>query len=138
MHVLHCKAAAIVVMLDINGARALTHSHTHTHVKPSMQVLDRVRGVAAKKDRLIAVMLDTKGPEIRTAMLRNHEPIELTAGQMVTVVAGVFASACVCVLRSRTHTHSPAQQAISRADGDGHVRAGDIHACVCVCLCHCV
>ena len=34
-----------------------------------------------------AVLLDTKGPEIRTAMLRNHEPIHLVAGQEVDIHA---------------------------------------------------
>jgi hypothetical protein len=35
----------------------------------------------------IAIMLDTKGPEIRTAMLRNHTPIDLVAGQELTIKA---------------------------------------------------
>ena len=43
--------------------------------------------VLAEKKVNVALMLDTKGPEIRTAMLRNHESIELVAGQEVTVVA---------------------------------------------------
>jgi pyruvate kinase len=32
-----------------------------------------------------ACLLDTKGPEIRTAMLKGHEPIMLEAGQPITV-----------------------------------------------------
>ncbi len=32
-------------------------------------------------------MLDTKGPEVRTAMLRGGTNIELVAGQEVTLVA---------------------------------------------------
>jgi pyruvate kinase len=35
----------------------------------------------------VALMLDTKGPEIRTAMLRGGQDVELVAGQEVTVVA---------------------------------------------------
>ena len=34
-----------------------------------------------------ACLLDTKGPEIRTAMLKDHEPIVLEAGQPITVEA---------------------------------------------------
>jgi pyruvate kinase len=34
-----------------------------------------------------ATMLDTKGPEIRTAMLRDHQSIELEAGQPIIVQA---------------------------------------------------
>eukprot|EP00798_Chlamydomonas_sp_ICE-L_P001363 gene1363-32726_t len=43
--------------------------------------------VAAEKKAHVAVLLDTKGPEVRTAMLRDHQPIELEAGQELTVVA---------------------------------------------------
>jgi pyruvate kinase len=34
-----------------------------------------------------AALLDTKGPEIRTAMLRGHKAIELVAGQSIIVKA---------------------------------------------------
>ena len=34
---------------------------------------------------MCAVMLDTKGPEIRTGFLENEEPIRLTAGDEVTI-----------------------------------------------------
>jgi pyruvate kinase len=34
----------------------------------------------------VAIMLDTKGPEIRTGMLRDNKPIELTAGQELQIV----------------------------------------------------
>lgn len=43
--------------------------------------------VAAAKGKTIAFLLDTKGPEVRTAMLRGGKDIELEAGQEVTVVA---------------------------------------------------
>jgi pyruvate kinase len=43
--------------------------------------------VAAAKGKHIATMLDTKGPEIRTAMLRGHTNIEIEKGQEVKIVA---------------------------------------------------
>ncbi len=36
---------------------------------------------------LWGALLDTKGPEIRTAMLRDHKSIDLVAGQTITVEA---------------------------------------------------
>jgi pyruvate kinase len=60
-----------------------------------VQVLDRIRKVASERDIKIPVLLDTKGPEIRTAMLKNHEPIDLEAGQSVTVVAGEGNTNCL-------------------------------------------
>ena len=50
-------------------------------------VLDRVRAVAAAKGKHVATMLDTKGPEIRTAMLRGGANIDIVQGQEVKVVA---------------------------------------------------
>jgi pyruvate kinase len=43
-------------------------------------VLDRVRQVAAAKGKSIGLALDTKGPEIRTAMLRGGKDIFLEKG----------------------------------------------------------
>ena len=34
---------------------------------------------------MCAVMLDTKGPEIRTGFLKDGNPVKLVAGQEVTV-----------------------------------------------------
>ena len=51
------------------------------------QVLKRLRGVASAKGRQVAYMLDTKGPEIRTAMLKGGQDISLSAGQEVLLVA---------------------------------------------------
>eukprot|EP00983_Pelagomonas_calceolata_P011254 361554-Pelagomonas_calceolata.AAC.4 len=45
------------------------------------------RLVCAAKGSTAATLLDTKGPEIRTAMLRDHKPISLEAGQSIIVEA---------------------------------------------------
>ena len=50
-------------------------------------VLHRLRTVIKKKGSNTAVLLDTKGPEVRTAMLKDHQPIELEAGQDIIVYA---------------------------------------------------
>jgi pyruvate kinase len=36
-----------------------------------------------------AIMLDTKGPEIRTTKLKDHKPVPLKVGQQVTVHADI-------------------------------------------------
>ena len=49
------------------------------------ETLDTLR-IACKNTRIMcAVMLDTKGPEIRTGFLENEEPIKLVAGDEVTI-----------------------------------------------------
>jgi pyruvate kinase len=51
------------------------------------EVFDRFKKVAEEKGGHAAILLDTKGPEIRTAMLRDHAPIDLEAGQPIIVEA---------------------------------------------------
>ena len=51
------------------------------------EVLECFRKVCAEKGANAAVLLDTKGPEIRTAMLRGGDNIKLEAGQEIIVEA---------------------------------------------------
>lgn len=50
--------------------------------------LHRVRMAAEKVHRPIAMLLDTKGPEIRTGLLTNHEPVYLKEGDTFDLVTG--------------------------------------------------
>ena len=39
-----------------------------------------------RPDKNCAVMLDTKGPEIRTGLLKDHQPVTFEAGQSLRIV----------------------------------------------------
>ncbi len=69
------------------GMNIARFNFSHGDHQAQQEVLDRVRGVMAAKGSNAAVLLDTKGPEIRTAMLRDHQPIELEANQPITIEA---------------------------------------------------
>lgn len=45
-----------------------------------LEMLTKVREAAEAAGRPIAMLLDTKGPEIRTGLLLNHEPVTLARG----------------------------------------------------------
>ena len=47
--------------------------------------IERVRRVAAEVGVPVAILLDTKGPEVRTGELENHEKVELATGDKVTI-----------------------------------------------------
>ena len=47
--------------------------------------IDRVRRISKELGTYVAIMLDTKGPEIRTGLLKDHEKVTLTTGQDVVI-----------------------------------------------------
>ena len=61
------------------GMGVARFNFSHGDHGAQQKVLDRARKVAAEKGSFLAYLLDTKGPEIRTGMLKDHEPIELEA-----------------------------------------------------------
>lgn len=66
-----------VVKAGMNVARLnFSHGDYESHSK----TLNTVRKIEAEVKRPIAVLLDTKGPEIRTGFLENHEKVYLEAG----------------------------------------------------------
>jgi len=69
------------------GLNVARFNFSHGSHEAHQEVLDRLRKVAAAKSNLVAFLLDTKGPEIRTAMLRGGKDIHLTKGQELTIVA---------------------------------------------------
>ena len=49
--------------------------------------MDSIReALKQRPNKTCAIMLDTKGPEIRTGLLRDNKPIDLTAGQELLIV----------------------------------------------------
>ncbi|MGN8689555.1 pyruvate kinase [Atopobiaceae bacterium HCP3S3_F7] len=47
--------------------------------------IDRVRRISKELGTYVAIMLDTKGPEIRTGLLKDHEKVTLATGQDVVI-----------------------------------------------------
>ncbi|MCK8815763.1 pyruvate kinase [Natroniella sulfidigena] len=47
--------------------------------------IDLIRELAREKGRPVAILLDTKGPEIRTGMLENDQKVDLEAGEQITL-----------------------------------------------------
>ena len=75
----------LVEMLDLgmNVAR-LNFSHGGHQIHGEM--VTRIREANKRRpDKACAIMLDTKGPEIRTGLLRNHQSVQLTLGQEIFI-----------------------------------------------------
>ena len=49
--------------------------------------IERVRRIAAELETPIGLLLDTKGPEVRTGLLEGHKKVTVTAGDPIIVTA---------------------------------------------------
>ncbi|KAF5842973.1 pyruvate kinase [Dunaliella salina] len=83
----HCWSAEMLSKLLDAGLNVLRFNFSHGDHQGHFEVLERFRQVCLEKGSKAAALLDTKGPEIRTAMLRDHKPISLEAGQSIIVEA---------------------------------------------------
>jgi pyruvate kinase len=69
------------------GMNIARFNFSHGSHEAHFEVLERYRKVLEAKKSSAACLLDTKGPEIRTAMLKDHQNIELEKGQEIIVEA---------------------------------------------------
>jgi len=76
----------LVKMLDA-GMNVARCNFSHGDHKTHGQSLENLQeALKQRPDKTCAVMLDTKGPEIRTGLLRDSKPIELVANQTLKIV----------------------------------------------------
>jgi pyruvate kinase len=71
------KVDTLVGMLD-NGMNVARLNFSHGDHKSHGEMLETLReAMKLRPDRVCAVLLDTKGPEIRTGFLQDHKNITL-------------------------------------------------------------
>mmetsp|Transcript_51872 Transcript_51872/g.108388 ORF Transcript_51872/g.108388 Transcript_51872/m.108388 type:complete len:557 (-) Transcript_51872:10-1680(-) len=82
-----CWSEEVLGKLLDAGLNIARFNFSHGDHKMHGEVLERFRGVCAAKKSAAAVLLDTKGPEIRTAMLKDHKNITLSKDQEIIIQA---------------------------------------------------
>ena len=76
----------LVKMIDA-GMNVARLNFSHGDHKSHGGCVTRLReALKQRPDKTCGIMLDTKGPEIRTGMLRDNKPVEITAGQQLKIV----------------------------------------------------
>ena len=76
----------LIKMLDA-GMNVARLNFSHGDHKTHGQSVDNLReALKQRPEKTCAIMLDTKGPEIRTGFLRDNKPIDITAGQKLKIV----------------------------------------------------
>jgi pyruvate kinase len=76
-----CDAPATLEAMIRAGMNVARINLSHgTHAEHAARI-DRVRAAARRCDAVVAVMLDTRGPEVRTAPVADDAPVALLAGE---------------------------------------------------------
>ncbi len=71
--------------LILSGMNIARFNFSHGSHEYHRQGIERVRKIAKELGANIAIMLDTKGPEVRTGELKDHKPVELTTDERCVV-----------------------------------------------------
>ena len=69
------------------GMNIARFNFSHGTYDEQFQRIERVRKVSKELGIPVGIMLDTKGPEIRTGYLENHTKVPVTEGDHITVTA---------------------------------------------------
>ncbi|MCI8830744.1 MAG: pyruvate kinase [Lachnospiraceae bacterium] len=75
----------IMKALALNNMDVARFNFSHGTYMEHKERLELLKRVRKETDRPIAALLDTKGPEIRTGLLKDHQKITLTEGQSYTM-----------------------------------------------------
>ncbi|GMY16080.1 pyruvate kinase, cytosolic isozyme [Fagus crenata] len=79
------RSIPMVEKLLTAGMNVARFNFSHGSHAYHQETLDNLRAAMENTGILCAVMLDTKGPEIRTGFLKDSKPIQLKQGQEITI-----------------------------------------------------
>ena len=90
-----CDVPFIQALYD-NGLNVVRMNSAHLDADGFSKIITNVRAVSNK----IAILMDTKGPEMRTTAIANDEKITFTAGNLIKVVgnpAQLTSAECIAI-----------------------------------------
>lgn len=123
-----------LIKAGMNVARFNFSHGSHEYHKAG---IERVRRISKELGVPVAIILDTKGPEVRTGLLENHEKVMLLGGQKVIVTTDdIVGNAERFSLDYKVLPHEVTKGSVILID-DGliglevdHVEGNDIHCIV--------
>lgn len=80
-----------------NGMDIARFNFSHGDHKEQKKRMDMLKEVRAEVGKPIAILLDTKGPEIRTGLLKDGKKVILETGQEFTLTTREVEGDCTCV-----------------------------------------
>ena len=78
------EAPGVLEALVDNGMNVARFNFSHGNHAEQKERMDKIKKIREAKDLPVAILLDTKGPEIRVKNFKNNK-IELTRGQTFTL-----------------------------------------------------
>lgn len=69
------------------GMNIARFNFSHGSYEEHHERIERVRRISAELGQPIGILLDTKGPEVRTGLLEGHKKVTVTAGDPIIVTA---------------------------------------------------
>ena len=82
-----CDKDEIIRDMILAGMNVARFNFSHGTYEWHAQAMARVKRIAAELNTPVAILLDTKGPEIRTGLVKDNKQITITSGDKVEVVS---------------------------------------------------
>ncbi len=81
------KSESLEVMKDLldNGMNVMRLNFSHGDFEEHGGRIDKLEQIMAQTGKIFAVLLDTRGPEIRTCALQEGKDVQLATGQKITI-----------------------------------------------------
>ena len=86
----------VLRQLILNGMNVARSNFSHGSHEYHRRNIERVRRISEELEIPVAILLDTKGPEIRTGELVNHKPVTLKTGAEVVVTSRTVLGSAEC------------------------------------------
>lgn len=86
----------VLRQLILHGMNVARFNFSHGSHEYHRRNIERVRHISEELGIPVAILLDTKGPEIRTGELVNHRPVTLQAGARVVVTTREVPGSAEC------------------------------------------
>src|SRR5215813_4463668 len=71
--------------LILAGMDVVRVNMSHGEQEKHAETIRAARAIAAELETPLAILLDLCGPKIRTGLLKAHKPVQLKAGQQLTI-----------------------------------------------------
>ncbi len=117
-----------------NGMNVARFNFSHGSHEYHRKNIERVRRISKELKMHVAILLDTKGPEIRTGELVDHKPVTLVAGSRIVLTTNNMLGSAECVSVSYEGLPSDVEPGTRILVDDGlielkvlHVEGTDIH-----------